>query len=132
MAVNDQISDMFVRIRNAANAGFSEVVIPHSKIKESVLKIICDEGFLNDFELVGESYKKNLVVQMKYSTDKKPIFNEIRRISKLGKRVYLGANEIRSNRQGVGVTILSTSKGVMKDIDAKRQGVGGEVICTIW
>lgn len=132
MAVNDPIADMLVRIRNAANAGFEKVSIPHSIIKESILNIIASEGFIRGVEVVGELPRKSLVVDIKYRPNGKPVFAALRRTSKLGRRYYLSARDIKASRQGMGVAILTTSKGVMKDVDAKRQGVGGEVICTIW
>lgn len=132
MAINDQIADMLARIRNAANAGFPNVVVPHSKIKESIAKIICEEGFFRSYEVAGEGVRKALVIDLKYGSNGKPIFMALRRTSKLGRRYYVGTRDIRPSRQGMGVAILSTSKGVMKDVDAKRQGVGGEVLCTVW
>lgn len=132
MPVNDPIADMLVRIRNAANAGFASVVIPHSKIKESLARIIHAEGFVKGVEVAGEGTKKSIVVGMKYTEEGRPIFTEIMRTSKLGRRKYTKVKGIGPNRQGMGVAILTTSKGIMKDMDAKRQGVGGEVLCTIW
>lgn len=132
MPVNDPIADMLVRIRNAANAKFDTVAVPYSKLKEAIALIMVGEGFLKHVEVVGEGLKKEIVIDLKYRQDRKPVFTELRRISRLGRRIYRGAAEIRPNRQGVGVAILSTSKGVLKDVDAKHQGVGGEVLCTIW
>lgn len=132
MAVNDPIADMLARIRNAVNAKYPQVIIPHSKIKEAIARIIHKEGFVRGVEVAGEAGRKAIVIELKYSEDGRPIFNELRRVSKLGRRQYVSAREIRPTRQGVGVAILTTSKGVMKDSDAKRQGLGGEVICTIW
>lgn len=132
MPVNDPIADMFVRIRNAANAGFPTVAIPHSKIKEALARILHAEGFVKGAEVIGEGLRKAIVVEMKYMEDGRPVFTEIKRTSKLGRRRYTSVKAIGPNRQGMGVAILSTSKGVMKDTDAKRQGVGGEILCTIW
>lgn len=132
MPVNDPIADLLVRIRNAANAKFDNVAMPHSKLREAVARVMLGEGFLNGVEVAGEGIRKSLVIALKYTEDRVPVFNELKRTSKLGRRVYVGADDIRPSRQGMGVAILSTSKGVMKDTDAKRQGVGGEVLCTIW
>ncbi|HPM40936.1 MAG TPA: 30S ribosomal protein S8 [bacterium] len=132
MPVNDPIADLLVRIRNAANAKFDTVTMPHSKLREAVARIMQAEGFVSGVEVMGEGARKSMVVELKYTEERKPVFNEMKRTSKLGRRVYLGAGEIRPSRQGMGVAILTTSKGVMKDTDAKRAGVGGEVLCTIW
>ena len=132
MAVNDTIADMLIRIRNAANAKFSHVTIPHSKMKESIARIIVSEGFLRGVEVAGEGIRKSIVIELKYTDSKRPVFTELKRVSRLGRREYWGAREIKPSRQGMGVAILSTPKGVMKDTDARRQGIGGEVLCTIW
>ena len=132
MPVNDPIADLLVRIRNAANAKLDSAAMPHSKLREAVARVMLGEGFLNGVEVAGEGIRKSLVIALKYTEDRVPVFNELKRTSKLGRRVYVGADDIRPSRQGMGVAILSTSKGVMKDTDAKRQGVGGEVLCTIW
>ena len=132
MPVNDPIADLLVRIRNAANAKFDTVAMPHSKLREAVARVMLAEGFISGVEVAGEGVCKSLVVALKYTEGRVPVFNEMKRTSKLGRRVYVGADDIRPSRQGMGVAILSTSKGVMKDTDAKRQGVGGEVLCTIW
>lgn len=132
MPVNDPIADMLVRIKNAANASFPQVSIPYSRMKESIAKILESEGFVKGLETAGEGIRRSLIMELKYKPDGKPVFSTIKRESKLGRRRYIGAYEIKPSRQGMGVAILSTSKGVMKDTDAKRQGVGGEVLCTIW
>jgi small subunit ribosomal protein S8 len=127
MAVNDPIADMLTRIRNAAHARHDKVTVPHSKVKESLARTLAAEGFLP-----GEGIRKSLVIDIKYTEEGKPAFRGLARVSKLGRRCYIGASDIRPNRQGVGVAILTTSKGIMKDTDAKRQGIGGEVLCTAW
>lgn len=132
MPVNDPIADMLVRIKSAANAKFAQVSIPHSKIKESIARILQAEGFLKNVQVLGEGLRKSVVIELKYTSTGAPVFSEIRRVSKLGRRQYTHARDIKPSRQGMGVSILSTSKGIMKDTDAKRQGVGGEVLCNIW
>lgn len=132
MSYNDPIADMLTRIRNAAKARHDKATVPYSKMKESVVRIISSEGFLGDVEVVGSGIRKSLVVSMKYREDGDPIFSNLQRSSKLGRRYYVGVKNIKASRQGMGVSILTTSKGIMKDVDARRQGVGGEVICTIW
>jgi len=132
MSFNDPMADMLTRIRNGVNAKHKEVKIPYSKLKESVAAIIRKEGFIKSVMVSGEGIEKAVVVGLKYMPDGTPAFREMKRVSKLGRRVYLKSKEIKPNRQGVGVSILSTSKGVMKDMDARKQGVGGEVLCSIW
>lgn len=132
MTLNDPIADMLSRIRNAANAHFDTVSIPHSKVKEAVGRVLTQEGYFADIEVMGEGIRKSIVLALKYRPNGKPIFTSLEKTSKLGRRKYIGAADIRPNRQGIGVAVLSTSKGVMKDVDAKRQGVGGEILCTIW
>lgn len=132
MTFNDPIADMLTRIRNAASAGHGKASIPHSQVKEAIARIICGEGFLRGVEVVGEGVRKSLVIDLKFDEDGTPIFNSLYRVSKLGRRHYLKAKDIKPTRQGMGVAILSTSKGIMKDVDARRQGVGGEVLCAIW
>ncbi len=132
MSFNDPMADMLTRIRNGVNAKHKEVEIPYSKLKESVAAIIRKEGFIKSVMVTGEGIEKAVVVGLKYMPDGTPVFREMKRVSKLGRRVYLKSKEIKPNRQGVGVSILSTSKGVMKDMDARKQGVGGEVLCSIW
>lgn len=132
MAMNDPIADMLTRIRNAANAHFDSVTIPYSKMKESIARAIAAEGFLKEVDVLGEGIRKSIVISLKYTEQGKPVFTNLARTSKLGRRCYIRAVNIRPSRQGMGVAILTTSKGIMKDVDAKRQGLGGEVLLTIW
>jgi small subunit ribosomal protein S8 len=132
MSFNDSVADLLTRIRNATNAKHEKVAIPYSRLKESIVKIICDEGFFNAVDIIGEGLRKSIVIDLKYKADGKPVFSSIHRVSKNGRRQYIAAKEIKPSRQGMGVAILSTSSGVMKDVDAKRRGVGGEVLCAIW
>jgi len=132
MAFNDPIADMLTRIRNAANARHDTATVPYSRLKESLAGILVREGFLGAMSVGGEGLRKSIVIDIKYLPDGKPAFRSLLRTSKLGRRVYVSAADIRPNRQGVGVAILTTSKGLMKDTDAKRQGIGGEVLCTAW
>lgn len=132
MAINDTISDMLTRIRNAGMAGHDMASIPYSRMNESIARILVNEGFVRDAQVVGEGIRKQIAVAMKYAGPKQPVFSDIERTSKPGRRVYVSHKNIRPTRQGVGIAILTTPKGVMTDDDAKRQGVGGEIICTVW
>lgn len=130
--MTDQIADMFTRIRNAAKAKYEQVVVPYSRTKESVAKILRDEGFLVDVVSMGSKTKKSLVITIKYLPNKKPVFSELKKVSTIGRRVYLGKDEVKPVRYGRGLAIISTSKGMLKDEDARKKGIGGELICTIW
>ncbi len=132
MALNDPIADLLTRIRNAAHAHHDMVTIPYSKIKEAVSRVLLKEGFIKNVEAMGEGKRKSILIALKYTAAGRPIFASLEKTSKLGRRRYVAAADIRPSRQGMGVAILSTSKGVMKDVDAKRQGIGGEVLCTVW
>jgi small subunit ribosomal protein S8 len=132
MAMNDPIADLLTRIRNAAHAGHDAATMRHSKLKEAVARILQREGFVNDVQVVGEGARTQLVVSIKYDAPQKPVFNALERVSRPGRRVYVSSREIKPTRQGMGVAILTTPKGVMTDSEARRQGVGGEVMCTIW
>jgi small subunit ribosomal protein S8 len=132
MSVNDPIADMLTRIRNAAHAHHDAVTIPYSRIKEAIARVLASEGFIKDVSVGGEGVRRALVVALKYVGSGRPVFQHLQRNSKLGRRVYVGAQKIRPSRQGMGVSILTTSKGVMKEMDAKKQNVGGEVLCIVW
>jgi len=132
MAINDTISDMLTRIRNAGMAGHDTTSIPYSRMNESIARILMREGFVHDVQVVGEGIHKQITVSMKYAGPKRPVFTSIERTSKPGRRIYVSHKNIRPTRQGMGIAILTTPKGVMTDNDAKRQGVGGEIICTVW
>ena len=130
--MTDPIADMLTRIRNALHAKHEQVIVPASRLKTQIAAILKSEGFIDGAETIGEGKKKSIVIQLKYTSSKKPVISEISKTSKLGRRVYLSKDEIRPVRRGRGIAILSTSKGVMKDADAKKGGVGGEILCTVW
>jgi len=130
--LNDPIADLLTRIRNAAHAGHETVCLAHSKMKESIARLLAREGFVTDVEAVGEGVRRQLVITLKYTSARKPVFTELARASTPGRRVYRAHKELKPLRQGVGLSILSTPKGVMTDADARSQGVGGEVLCTMW
>jgi small subunit ribosomal protein S8 len=135
MPVTDPISDMLTRIRNAAGAGHSRVSIPSSNIKEEIAKILKAQGFIEDYEVIEEKPQGSIVVSMKYvgeRRDRRPVISGLKRVSKPGCRVYTRAAEIPWVRSGMGVAILSTPKGVLTGQQARRLGVGGEVLCYVW
>ena len=133
MASNDTIADMLTRIRNASLARHQETRVPSTRMTRSIAKVLQDEGFIIDFSEVGEAPKKQLVISLKYKgKNRQPIIRKLRRISKPGLRVYSGRRDLPRVLGGVGVAIISTSQGIMTDREARRQGVGGEVLCYVW
>ncbi|MFX0544030.1 30S ribosomal protein S8 [Roseovarius sp. S1116L3] len=130
--MNDPIGDMLTRIRNASMRGKSSVMTPASKMRERVLGVLADEGYIRGFEATtGKDGHPAIEISLKYF-DGAPVIREMKRVSKPGRRVYLGVKDIPSVRQGLGVSIVSTPKGVMSDASARSQNVGGEVLCTIF
>lgn len=132
MSVNDPIGDMLARIRNAQERGKSKVAVPHSKLRENVLNVLQGEGFIRGFAVVQQGNNKaEIEVELKYF-DGAPVIRELRRISKPGRRVYASVTTLPTVFNGLGISILSTPKGVMSDADARAQNVGGEVLCTVF
>ncbi len=128
--MNDPISDMLTRIRNANRALLPTVVIPHSKLKENLASILKREGYINDFAVDGQ-VKRSLKLRLKYQ-GKRSVIEGLRRVSSPGLRRYVGATEIPRVRGGLGVAVLSTSEGVMSGNQARKKNLGGEVLCYIW
>jgi small subunit ribosomal protein S8 len=130
--MNDPIGDMLTRIRNSQMRGKSTVSSPASKLRVWVLDVLADEGYIRGYEnTTDESGHPALEISLKYY-DGDPVIREVKRVSKPGRRVYMGVNDIPSVRQGLGVSIVSTSKGVMSDANARAANVGGEVLCTVF
>jgi small subunit ribosomal protein S8 len=130
--MTDPIADMLVRIKNAIMAKHKEVRIPHSKMKEKIAKILKEEGFINDYEVVGEIPKKEIVIKFKVLPGGKNAITDLKRISKPGRRIYASKDEIPWVMNGLGIAIISTSKGLMTDREARKNKIGGEVICYVW
>ena len=132
MAFVDPIGDMITRIRNAQMRSLNKVKIPSSKLRVRILDVLKKEGYISDYKLTSEdSNKKTLSIDLKY-TNGSPVIREIRRISKPGRRIYARADSIPKIQNGLGVAIISTSKGIMTDIDARNQNIGGELICKVF
>jgi len=131
MSMQDPMSDMLTRIRNAQMAGKTAVEMPGSKLKAAVAQVLQDEGYIAGFTASSEEGKPRLAIELKYH-EGKPVIAEIDRISRPGLRRYKGKGELPSVREGLGVAIISTSKGVMTDRAARAAGVGGEVLCTVF
>lgn len=132
MAINDPIADMLTRIRNALLARHDSVMIPESSIKLALAKILKDEGFIADFEVLKGKPQKMIKVVLKYGEKKQPAIRGLERVSKPGLRVYVQKGEIPRIYGGLGLAILSTPKGVMTGQKAWHQQLGGEVLCSIW
>jgi small subunit ribosomal protein S8 len=132
MIITDSIGDMLTRIRNAATVRHDTVEMPASKLKVAVLKILKEEGFINDFEVVKAKPEKLVKIRLRYIENNKSIISGIERVSKPGLRIYAQHNEIPRVYGGVGVAILSTPKGVITGQQARQQKIGGEVICYVW
>ncbi len=130
MSMTDPIADMLVRIRNAQMVGHSEVAMPASKLKASIAEVLKAEGYIEDFALRERGAFKELRIGLKYYAGK-PVIERLERVSKPGLRVYKGRNDIPQVMNGLGVAILSTSRGVMTDRKARADGVGGEVLCIV-
>lgn len=133
MAVNDTISDMLTRIRNANLARHQTTEVPSTKMTRSIAKVLKEEGFIGEFEEAGEGVKKHLVVALKYKgKGKRPIINSLKRVSRPGFRVYSNRKDLPRVLGGIGIAVISTSSGIMTDREARRQGLGGEVLCYVW
>jgi len=130
--MTDPIADLLTRIRNASMAYHDTVDIPASRLKRDIVQILKDEGFIQDYQLIKQDPQGILRVYLKYGPNKERVITGLKRISKPGLRIYAKANEIPRVLGGLGVAILSTSRGVMTDRRARREGVGGEVICYVW
>jgi small subunit ribosomal protein S8 len=135
MTTSDPIADMLARIRNAQMVQHADVRVPSSKIKVAIARILRDEGFIQDFKVTKDRPQPQLVIKIKYAgewKDRHPVIAGLRRVSKPGRRVYTRASDIPWVRSGMGVVILSTPKGVLTGQQARRLGVGGEVLCRVW
>ena len=130
MSMSDPIADMLTRIRNAQMIGHSEVVMPSSRLKASIAQVLKDEGYVDDFSVREREGKAELAIGLKYYAGR-PVIEHLERISKPGLRVYKGRNDIPRVMNGLGIAILSTSRGVMTDRKARDTGVGGEVLCIV-
>ena len=131
MNISDPLGDMLTRIRNAQMRGMSKVVTPSSKLRIRVLEVLIDEGFIRGFTEVEKDGHKNIEIELKYY-EGQPVISEIKRVSKPGRRVYSSVSDIPLVRNGLGISILSTSKGVMSDNSARSENVGGEVLCRVF
>ena len=132
MTMTDPIADMLARIRNAAIAAHEDVLVPASRIKENIARILVEEGYADRYEVVEDAGHPSIRIELRYSGERDPAIAGLRRISKPGRRVYKGATDLPRVLGGLGVAIISTSQGVMTDKEARRARVGGEILAYVW
>ena len=132
MTMTDPIADMLTRIRNANTVGHETVEIPASKMKKAIAEILKEEGYITDFDVIEDDKQGMIKVTMKYGSNQERVISGIKKISKPGLKVYAKANEVPKVLGGLGIAIISTSKGIVSDKEARKLGVGGEVICYVW
>ena len=130
--INDLIADSLTRIRNAAMRRLDSTTLVHSKVVEAVVAILVDKGYIESFNVLEDGVKKTINVVLKYDEKGRTVINEVKRVSKPGRRVYKGKDELKRFKNGYGTIIVSSSKGVLPNDKAFELGVGGEVLCTIW
>jgi small subunit ribosomal protein S8 len=132
MAQSDPIADMLTRIRNAVKAKFNSVDVPGSKLKIEMAKTLKDEGFIRNYKFLKDGKQGILRIYLKYGSGNTKVIYGLERISKPSRRVYVRSNDIKPVFNGMGISILSTSKGIMTDKKARKENVGGEILCNIW
>jgi small subunit ribosomal protein S8 len=134
MGMTDPIADLLTRIRNASGARHQRVAVPWSRLKENIVKILIEEGYLKDQKRVKAAIGggEEIIIQLKFDRENRPIIAGIKRVSTPGRRVYVGASNLTPIRKGLGIHILSTPKGILVDRAAQRAKVGGELLCTVW
>ena len=132
MTMSDPTADMLTRIRNAQKAKFNRVDIPGSKLKTELARVLKEEGYIRNYKFIKDKKQGILRLYLKYGDDKSPVMLKLERVSKPSRRVYVKSRDVKPVYSGMGVAILSTSKGIMTDKQARKENVGGEVLCTIW
>ncbi len=132
MSMSDPIADMLTRIRNGGKAEFEKVDIPGSKLKIELARVLKEQGYIKNYKFLTDDKQGVLRIYLKYAGEKQPVIYGIERVSKPSRRVYKKAKEIKSVLNGLGISIISTSKGLMTDKEAKKANMGGEVLCNVW
>ncbi|MBX3061044.1 MAG: 30S ribosomal protein S8 [Anaerolineae bacterium] len=135
MSMSDPIADMLTRMRNAMMRQHQTVSVPHSKVKEAVAQVLKEEGYIEDFQVLPEKPQAVILVKLKYvggRRDRRPVITGLERVSRPGRRIYVGKKEIPWVLSGMGVAVLTTSKGIMTGQKARQLGLGGEVLCKVW
>ena len=129
---SDPIADMLTRIRNGLKSGHGAVALPNSKLKLAIAQILKEEGYIKNYKVIQDNKQGVLQIFLKYGRKNEPVISEIRRVSKPSRRVYVDKDSVPVVRNGLGLAILTTSRGVITDKEARKQQIGGEVICTFW
>lgn len=132
MSMTDPVADFLTRIRNALTARHERVDMPSSKVKVAIARILKEEGYIKNLKVIKDNKQGVLRVFLKYNDENKPVIKGLKRVSRPGRRLYMGATELPPVLSGLGVGIVSTSKGIITDREARRQNVGGEMMCSIW
>lgn len=132
MTMSDPTADMLTRIRNAQKAKFNRVDIPGSQLKTELARVLKEEGYIRNYKFIKDKKQGILRLYLKYGDDKAPVILKLERVSKPSRRVYVKSKDVKPVYSGMGTAILSTSKGIMTDKQARKENVGGEVLCTIW
>jgi small subunit ribosomal protein S8 len=132
MAMTDPIADLLTRIRNGAHARKEQVDVPWSHLKERVVEVLVAEGYLKESSIVEQGLRKVIRVALRYDAQNRPVITGLKRVSRPSLRIYVGAKEIPTVRQGLGVNVLSTPAGILADREARKRNVGGEIICSVW
>ena len=132
MTMTDPVADMLTRIRNAIIASYDTVEVPCSKIKLNIVKVLKFEGYIRNYKIIKDVKQDVVVIYLKYNEDKSPVIKGLKKISKPSCRIYSGCKKMPRALDGLGINIISTSKGVMTDREARKMGVGGEIICSVW
>jgi small subunit ribosomal protein S8 len=132
MSMTDPIADLLTRIRNGNKAKFEKVVLPSSKLKVHIVEILKQEGYIRGYEVVEGEYQGKIEISLKYDFNKQSVISGLKRVSKPGLRIYVNKDDIPKVLNGMGISILSTSSGLLTDRNARKKGLGGEVLCEVW
>ena len=132
MTMTDPIADLIVRIKNAIMVSYDKVEVPSSKIKINIVKILKFEGYIRNYKIIKDDKQDSIVIYLKYNEDKSSVIKDLKRISKPSCRIYSRYKKIPRVLNGLGINIVSTSKGVLTDREARKMGIGGEIICSVW
>lgn len=130
--MTDPIADMLIRIKNALAARHKTLVLPASKLKLAIARVLKEEGYIEDFIYLDEKPQGKIQINLKYDENKRPVISKIKRVSKPGRRIYKGYKDLPRVMNGLGIAIISTSQGIMTDHEARKRKIGGEIICEIW
>jgi small subunit ribosomal protein S8 len=132
MGMTDPVADMLTRVRNASGAKFAKVDIPSSKLKVQIARILKDEGYIKNFKVIKDNRQGILRIYLRYDDKNRGVIQWLVRVSRPSRRVYAGSDDIPKILNGLGISVLSTSKGILTDREARKQGVGGEIMCSVW